>query len=136
MLSTDWFMRYNMVMFLEFFYWWYGTGYLGTIKRVSKWITANSQIFSIKILITTLFSPWKRIVTESDGSLEMILKSIGDNAVSRAIGFFVRSTALFTSLILTSVTSVVGLVMIILWPLMPVGVALSLFMALFGGFVK
>ena len=136
MLSTDWFMRYNMVMFLEFFYWWYGTGYLGTIKRVSKWITATSQIFSIKILITTLFSPWKRIVTESDGSLEMILKSIGDNAVSRAIGFFVRSTALFTSLILTSVTSVVGLVMIILWPLMPVGVALSLFMALFGGFVK
>ncbi len=129
-------MRYNMVMFLEFFYWWYGTGYLGTIKRVSKWITATSQIFSIKILITTLFSPWKRIVTESDGSLEMILKSIGDNAVSRAIGFFVRSTALFTSLILTSVTSVVGLVMIILWPLMPVGVALSLFMALFGGFVK
>ncbi len=129
-------MRYNMVMFLEFFYWWYGTGYLGTIKRVSKWITATSQIFSIKILITTLFSPWKRIVTESDGSLEMILKSIGDNAVSRAIGFFVRSTALFTSLILTSVTSVVGLVMIILWPLMPVGVAVSLFMALFGGFVK
>ena len=136
MLSTDWFMRYNMVMFLEFFYWWYGTGYLDTIKRVSKWITATSQIFSIKILITTLFSPWKRIVTESDGSLEMILKSIGDNAVSRAIGFFVRSTALFTSLILTSVTSVVGLVMIILWPLMPVGVAVSLFMALFGGFVK
>jgi hypothetical protein len=129
-------MRYNMVMFLEFFYWWYGTGYLDTIKRVSKWITATSQIFSIKILITTLFSPWKRIVTESDGSLEMILKSIGDNAVSRAIGFFVRSTALFTSLILTSVTSVVGLVMIILWPLMPVGVAVSLFMALFGGFVK
>jgi len=129
-------MRYNMVMFLEFFYWWYGTGYLDTIKRVSKWITATSQIFSIKILITTLFSPWKRIVTESDGSLEMILKSIGDNAVSRAIGFFVRSTALFTSLILTSVTSVVGLVMIILWPLMPVGVAISLFMALFGGFVK
>jgi hypothetical protein len=43
---------------------------------------------------------------------------------------------LFTSLILTSVTSVVGLVMIILWPLMPVGVAVSLFMALFGGFVK
>ncbi|MEI7522196.1 MAG: hypothetical protein WCJ86_01855 [Candidatus Saccharibacteria bacterium] len=123
-------------MFLEFFYWWYGTGYLDTIKRVSKWITATSQIFSIKILITTLFSPWKRIVTESDGSLEMILKSIGDNAVSRAIGFFVRSTALFTSLILTSVTSVVGLVMIILWPLMPVGVAISLFMALFGGFVK
>ena len=129
-------MRYNMVMFLEFFYWWYGTGYLDTIKRVSKGVTATAQIFSVKILFTTLFSPWKRIVTESDGSLEMILKSIGDNAVSRAIGFFVRIIVLFTSLILTSIASVVGLVVIILWPLLPIGVALSLIMALFGGFVK
>ena len=129
-------MRYNMVMFLEFFYWWYGTGYLDTIKRVSKGVTATAQIFSVKILFTTLFSPWKRIVTESDGSLEMILKSIGDNAVSRAIGFFVRIIVLFTSLILTSIASVIALVVIILWPLLPIGVALSLLMALFGGFVK
>lgn len=129
-------MRYNMVMFLEFFYWWYGTGYLDTIKRVSKGVTATAQIFSVKILFTTLFSPWKRIVTESDGSLEMILKSIGDNAVSRAIGFFVRIIVLFTSLILTSIASVIALVVIILWPLLPIGVALSLIMALFGGFVK
>ena len=129
-------MRYNMVMFLEFFYWWYGTGYVDTIKRVSKWITATAQIFSVKILFMTLFSPWKRIVTESDGSLDMMLKSIGDNAVSRAVGFFVRTIVLFTSLILTSIASVVGLVVIILWPLLPIGVALSLLMALFGGFVK
>ena len=129
-------MRYNMVMFLEFFYWWYGTGYVDTIKRVSKWITATAQIFSVKILFMTLFSPWKRIVTESDGSLDMMLKSIGDNAVSRAVGFFVRTIVLFTSLILTSIASVVGLVVIVLWPLLPIGVALSLLMALFGGFVK
>jgi hypothetical protein len=129
-------MRYNMVMFLEFFYWWYGTGYLDTIKRVSKGVTATAQIFAVKILITTLFSPWKRIVTESNGSLDMMLKSIGDNAVSRAVGFFVRIIVLFTSFILTSVASIVGLILIVLWPLLPIGVVLSLLMALFGGFVR
>ena len=129
-------MRYNMVMFLEFFYWWYGTGFSDTVMRARRLVIATAQIFSVKILIMTLFSPWKRIVTESDGSLDMMLKSIGDNAVSRAVGFFVRSIVLFTGLILIIISSVVGLAIVVVWPLLPIGVALSLFMALFGGFVK
>ena len=123
-------------MVLEFFYWWYGPGWLGTIKRVGQRIVGTMRVFSMPILLMTLFSPWKRIVEQSDGSFEMFIQSMIGNLVSRAVGFTVRLFVIVTSLILTSITTVFGLVVIIIWPILPIVAISSLVMSIFGGIVK
>ena len=123
-------------MFLEFLYWWYGAGWLDTVKRIGHRVVAIMQVFSVPILLMTLFSPWKRIVTESDGSMDMLFRGMVDNIVSRTVGFFVRLIAIATSVVLTAIATIIGFVIVVLWPLLPVGVMLALFMAIFGGLVK
>ncbi len=123
-------------MLLEFLYWWYGPGWLGTVKRIGHRVVAIMQIFSVPILLATLFSPWKRIISESDGSLDMMVRSVVDNAVSRTVGFVVRIIVISTALLFTSVASIVGFLIAVLWPLLPVTAMASLLMAIFGGLVK
>ena len=123
-------------MVLEFFFWWYGPGWLDTIKRVWHRVVATTQIFSVPILLLTLFSPWKRVVSESDGSLDMILRTAVDNLVSRAVGFVVRLVAIIVSFGMTTVALVVGVLIIVLWPLLPIAAVASLVMTVVGGLVK
>ena len=123
-------------MLLEFLYWWYGPGWLGTVKRIGHRVVAIMQIFSVPILLATLFSPWKRIVSQSDGSFDMMLRSLVDNLVSRTVGFFVRIIVISTSLILTTIATIIGFCIAVLWPLIPASAMVCLLLSIFGGLVR
>ena len=110
-------------MVLEFWYWWYGPGWLDITHRVGNRVVAVWHLFSVAILLQTLFSPWKRIITPPGKSMDAIMRALVDNTVSRVVGFFVRMFSLIAMLVMTTVASVVGFVIVVVWPLLPVATA-------------
>ncbi len=71
------------------------------------------------MLLKTLFSPWKRIVVVGGRSLDAKFHAAIDNLVSRVIGFFVRIIVLIAAVIIISLAALGGLMLAILWPLLP-----------------
>ena len=106
-------------MLFEFFAWWYGPGWLGAFRGAFDWVRAVQAAFSIDILLKTLFSPWKRIVVIGGRSLDAKFHAAIDNLISRVIGFFVRLIVLFAAVIIISLAAIAGLVLAVLWPLLP-----------------
>lgn len=106
-------------MILAMLRWWYGTGWLQAAHRVSLWTKSVEQIFSVSILLKTLFSPWHRIMTSPGKSLDAKVQAGLDNFISRLVGGAVRSAVLFAAFV-----SIVGvlfgsLFMAGIWPLLP-----------------
>lgn len=88
--------------------------------------------FSIGILIGTLFSPWKQIISLPGKSLDAKFRALVDNFVSRIIGFFVRFIVLLAALFLTAVTGIFGFISAVTWPLLPIGALYFLIRGLIG----
>lgn len=108
-----------MLMLLEFFFWWYGPGWKKAWHDCFLGVKNVLAAFSIDVLLKTLFSPWKRIVTLPGRSIDEKMRALVDNLVSRVIGFFVRSIVLIAALVMVVCTAVAGLAIAILWPLLP-----------------
>jgi hypothetical protein len=102
--------------------WWYGQGWLTAAKRLKGRLSAHFQAFSVPLLLQTLFAPWKQIVAAKNpnATIGEKLRGVLDNLVSRFIGFCVRMLTLFASLLLGIVIAVGGLVLLVLWPFIPV----------------
>lgn len=77
-------------------------------------------MFSTTILLRTLFSPWRRIITYPGAGLDARLRAFGDNLVSRCIGFTVRSFVLLAAAIAFLVIGAASIAEIVIWPLIPV----------------
>ena len=99
--------------------WWYGSGWAGTLRATRRRLGGLSEAFSLKILLRTLFAPWKRIVTPPGAGLDAKLQAMGDNLVSRAVGFTVRFVVLLTAGVAFVAFCLVGLAELIIWPLVP-----------------
>lgn len=77
--------------------------------------------FSIPVLIKTLFSPWKRDVHSAvNSSLDVIVKVLVDNLISRLIGFVVRLITIAVGLLVTTITFVAGIAFLLFWFFLPV----------------
>jgi len=117
-------------MFFEFFTWWYGKGWLEAWLRIRQWITKVQLEFSIPVLLHTLFSPWKQIISFPGRSLGDKFRAALDNLVSRCVGFMVRLMVLITAVLLTVVAGLLGLVIAIAWPFVPAAFIFCLYGAL------
>ena len=109
----------------DFISWWYGAGWIGVFRATQKRLHGLSEMFSISILLRTLFSPWRRIITYPGASLDTRMRALGDNLVSRCIGFTVRFFVLLTAGFGFVFLSIIGLLELLLWPFLPLaGIAL------------
>lgn len=117
------------MMFVELFRWWYGPGWALMYKRVGERFTKLAKIFAIPTLLKTLFSPWKRIMTENAKSFDDKMRAMVDNLVSRTVGFIVRSIVLWTAFFLLAGSLIYGVLLVIIWPAVP---ALILFFFVLG----
>lgn len=105
---------------LEFFSWWYGAGWAGTVAKSTKRLKAVGEAFSVDTLLSTLFAPWRRIITYAGAGLDAHMRAFVDNTVSRFIGFLIRLVALLAAFVMFIVVGTAAVVEIILWPLLPI----------------
>ncbi|MEO8863263.1 MAG: hypothetical protein ABI354_03000 [Candidatus Saccharimonadales bacterium] len=105
---------------LEFFSWWYTSGWLQAVNNVQKLLTSVGRMFSVPILIRTWVAPWRRIISYPGAGIDAKLRAVADNLISRTVGFFVRTLVLITALLIYLVSVVLGFVWIIFWPLLPI----------------
>jgi hypothetical protein len=104
---------------LAFFSWWYGRGWREAGHNLSKRINTVSRTFSVQLLLRTLFSPWRRIISYPGANLAAHIRAWGDNLVSRVIGFFVRLIVLIAAFVSSCIIIALTLVEIVVWPLLP-----------------
>jgi hypothetical protein len=109
----------NVMLVLELFSWWFGQGWQQVAKNSGRRLVRVANLFSVPILLRTLWAPWRRIITYPGASIDAKLRAMGDNLVSRFIGFTVRLLVLLTAAIMLIGLCVVGVISIILWPLVP-----------------
>jgi len=110
---------------LDLFSWWYGSGWSGVLAATQRRLSGLAEAFSIKILLFTLFAPWKRIITYPGAGVEAKIRAFGDNLVSRLVGFMVRFIVLLAAAVSYVGLCLLGLAELVLWPLLPL-LAISL----------
>jgi len=108
-----------------FFSWWYGAGWRLVFRNVQKRLSKTIATFSVPTLSRTLFSPWRRIVAAPGAGIEAQFRAMGDNLVSRAVGFTVRLFVLVAALISLTVITIVSLVQIVVWPFIPPAIVVT-----------
>lgn len=114
--------RYNMHMIFEMLRWWYITGWMQAVRRISSWTMGVEHAFSLSLLMRTLFAPWRRIVSNAGRSLDAKMHAALDNMVSRAVGFFIRLFVILAAGVSMLVAFIAGVVMAVIWPLLPLAV--------------
>lgn len=108
------------MLIIAFFRWWYGPGWRDNADRLRGRLINTYQEFSVPILMRTLFSPWRRIISYGRGSLEERARATLDNVVSRFVGLGVRLSALIAAVIIMSLNALLGVAWLVVWPLLPV----------------
>jgi hypothetical protein len=112
---------YNILMLLvAFVQWWYSAGWRDCASRIKTRLQNTYLTFSVPILFTTMFSPWKRIISYPGSSLQDRMRAVLDNLISRVIGFSVRLMALIAATVIMVVSAVLGVALLIIWPFLPI----------------
>jgi hypothetical protein len=100
--------------------WWYGQGWLWALGSIGRRLQHVGNVFAVKILLKTWFSPWKQISTPS--TFRTFFQAMIDNTVSRFIGGIIRTFMLLAAAVWALFIIASGLVLIVLWPFLPAAV--------------
>ncbi len=100
--------------------WWYGAGWRERLRIIGERLARIADFFSIDLLATTLFAPFRQIGTEGRGKgIGEAFQAFTDQLVSRIIGSIVRAMMIIIGVVLLLVMSIVGLLEAIMWALAP-----------------
>ena len=100
--------------------WWYTRGWKVFITKLIDKLRGAADFFSISLLIRTLFAPFKQIDAGSGGeALADKFHAFIDRLISRLVGAVIRIGILIFGLILLVLEFAIGLVMVLVWPLLP-----------------
>ncbi|MDO5480634.1 MAG: hypothetical protein Q4F58_03135 [Candidatus Saccharibacteria bacterium] len=102
--------------------WWYVSGWGIFIKKLGERFSNLADFFSMSSLLRTLFQPYRQISADTaanGSSLETKFHAFTDRLVSRCVGFVTRLFLLIIGVIVMILTGVVGLAMVVAWPLIP-----------------
>src|SRR6185369_14701580 len=103
---------------MDFIGWHYSAGIKIYFESLQSLIQGTLRLYSLPILIDTLFAPWKRLSSHSRGSgfsFQRAIDNISFNTVSRFMGFLVRSTLIIVAIVTTISTSIIGLLFFPIW---------------------
>jgi hypothetical protein len=117
------------MVIISLFSWWYTTGWMALIQKGSKRVEAVLKFFSVPLLLTSLFAPFRQISAgRVNGPLGVQLRAWGDRLFSRFIGAFIRLFLIIIGLIVVSLMSAFVLIISLLWPLLPAAPVVGLLM--------
>jgi hypothetical protein len=107
-------------MIFEMLRWWYITGWAQAAHRIVSWTRAVEHMFSMSLLLKTLFAPWKRITSPKGRSLDAQMRAAVDNMLSRCIGFVIRLFVIMAALVGMVGALISGVAMAVIWPFLPI----------------
>jgi hypothetical protein len=109
------------MLVIALFSWWYGSGWLWAANRLRARLTGVGREYSVGILLKTLFSPWKQIIstTGAQSTIGLNFNIMLDNLISRFVGLTVRSLTLLAAGFIWLLTLAVGLAVLLIWPAVP-----------------
>lgn len=110
------------MLFMEFFSWWYTSGWGKFSKSTRNRIIEVWNIFSIPILLRTMFAPWKRIQTNPGKSLQSHMQALLDNIISRFVGFSIRILTIIAGLVCIFLMCIFYVAAVVAWPFLPVSI--------------
>lgn len=125
---------YNEAMFLVgILTWWYGNGWRERVVMIGGRIASTNDYFSVGLLLSTLFSPFRQISSGSvDGPLISQLRGLVDKLISRVIGAIVRSFMIIFGLIVIIFQTIFGAIVLVFWAIIPLFPVLGLLMMVIG----
>ena len=103
--------------------WHYSAAFSGILRVWSNFLWFFYHFFSIPILFTTLFSPWKKIHEEKSVagfSLQEAASTFIVNTLMRVVGFFFRVALISFGLVSIFIVGLLGVIVFILWIIAPV----------------
>ena len=116
------------MLVISFFEWWYERGFKNYLSGFVNNLKDLADFFSIRLLVKTLFAPFRQIGVERRANipLNVRIREWADLQVSRLVGATVRFFLLIIGTLALVLRMVVGLVIGILWPLMPLLIVYSI----------
>ena len=99
--------------------WWYGRGWSEVSHFFGRWIQKTAMDFSLTILIRTLLKPWRQTIESGQRTIGDRLRAGVGNMVSRGVGASVRLGALILASLIIFCESGIALIIMLVWPLMP-----------------
>lgn len=110
-----------VMLFVDFLQWWYGAGWALRVQMLMRHVQNWLTYFSVGILLSTMFSPWRQNVTTArpDEALQAKMNAGVDNVISRLVGFMVRVFALVAAALTVLFVMLFNAVVVLLWPLIP-----------------
>lgn len=113
---------------LTYFSWWYGEGLVNFWQAIGIMTEKIFSFFSIKLLLRTLFDPWKRDAYHvENASLDIRMRIWLNNLISRFIGFIIRIFTIFLGLAATILFFAFFLALLCTWVLLPIVVLFLIF---------
>ncbi|CAN5367763.1 hypothetical protein BH10PAT4_BH10PAT4_3210 [soil metagenome] len=101
--------------------WWYGDGWRKRAGIIGRRIARTNDYFSVGLLLTTLFAPFRQISAGSvDGSMSVQLRAFFDKLISRIIGAIVRTFMILFGLVLMVLQIILGAVVLSIWVFVPI----------------
>jgi len=113
---------------ITYLVWWYAQEPAYLWRAVN--VTSNKilNLFSVPILIRTLFDPWKRDVTYvENASLDVRYKVWLNNLISRLVGFVVRLITALTGILFATLAFLVLAAFFLVWLALPIIIIFLLF---------
>ena len=119
----------------EMFLWWYVSGWAVFIGKLKSFLLNITDFFSMGDLVRTLFKPYRQISAESasdTASLDIKFHMFLDRLISRFVGFFSRLFLLIAGVVIIIIGGIISLVLIILWPIIPLLPIAGIILAIMG----
>jgi len=108
--------------FLAYIKWHYGQGLKELFYVTSNFLWFIAHFFSFKLLLSTLFSPWKRLGERYSGGLDLeaFASTLIVNVLMRLVGFVTKILVLFVGLVSYLVALTFSFCVFTIWFLAPV----------------
>lgn len=113
--------------------WWYGDGWHRRVQIMKSRLVDSSDYFSIGLLVSTLFSPFRQISAGSvSGPLAMQMRAVVDRTISRLIGAVARFGLMLFGIVFIVIQTVISALILVIWVIVPSLPIIGLIMAIIG----
>jgi hypothetical protein len=122
------------MLLISLFSWWYTGGLKGRINSLLAALTRTLDLFSIGLLLKTLFAPFRQISAAhaATAPIDVKFRMFFDRTFSRLIGAIMRLVVILAGIITLVGQTLISLLLIILHIIMPLLPVIGIIMFIIG----